>query len=472
MNKQIQNLKYVLLDVFSSALAWTLFYIFRRYYVEPLKYGYDVNVLYFDRNYFMAMAFIPIFWVAIFWMFGSYYNVYRKSRIKELSQTITLTFLGSIVLFFTLLTDDVVSSTRIFGITFLTLFLLMFVCIFLFRILFLNNIKHKLTRRKIGFNTLLVGGNSRAFTLYSETEKSKYSEGYRFVGYVNMESEADSNLNFPLPRLGNYEDLPALIKSYKIEEVIIAVETSEHHRINRIISLLEDEAIVIKVIPDMYDIITGSVKMNYLFGTALIEIMPEIMPIWQIHTKRLIDIFCSLFYLIILSPLYLILAIWVKLDSKGPIFFSQERIGLHGKPFFIHKFRTMYVDAEKLGPALSSKDDPRITRSGKWLRRFRLDELPQFWNVLVGTMSIVGPRPERQYFIDRIVEIAPHYKHLTKVKPGITSWGQIKYGYAENIEQMVERMKFDILYIENMSLAMDIKIFFYTIKIVVQGRGK
>ena len=160
------------------------------------------------------------------------------------------------------------------------------------------------------------------------------------------------------------------------------------------------------------------------------------------------------------------------MSSKGPIFYSHERIGLHGKPFQIHKFRSMYVDAEKNGPALSSKEDPRITPFGKHMRKTRMDELPQFWNVLIGEMSLVGPRPERQHFIDKIVVKAPHYRHLHKVKPGITSWGQVKYGYAENVDEMIERLKYDLLYIENMSMYVDFKILIYTVLIVVQGRGK
>tara|TARA_B100000767_G_C19564477_1_gene450516 strand:- start:66 stop:740 length:675 start_codon:yes stop_codon:yes gene_type:complete len=224
------------------------------------------------------------------------------------------------------------------------------------------------------------------------------------------------------------------------------------------------------MIPDTYGILSGQVKIDD-HGVPLMEWHIDPMNPWQRNSKRLTDILISILVLVLISPLLMLLSIMVRLTG-GPVFFSQLRIGKNQTIFNIYKFRTMRINAEKDGPQLSSEEDTRITSIGKFLRKYRLDELPQFWNVLKGDMSIVGPRPERSFYAEKIIAQAPQYRHVYKVRPGITSWGMVRFGYASNVEEMVSRMKYDLIYIENMSFFNDIKVLIYTVWTIIQGRGK
>jgi exopolysaccharide biosynthesis polyprenyl glycosylphosphotransferase len=468
--RKVHTVIAILLDLLAATTAWFSFFLYRKRFVDIDKVqGFDVPVS-DDHKLFLGLLYIPIYWFVLYYLWGSYIDVWRRSRLKEITQTFTITAFGVIVLFFLLLLDDKVTGYRDYYNSLLILFALHFGLTVIVRMLSATYLKRLLIAQKIGFPALIIGDNQKALNLYNEILNEKFKQGYLVKGFVSTNPDAGL-LSGKLDYLGTYEQLPELIEKYEIEEVILAIESTNHTDIIRVNNLLEGENIILKIIPDIYDMLSGSVKMQNVMGTALIEIKPNVLPQWQKVVKRLSDVIISFIVLILFSPLYLALMLIVRFSSEGPVFFKQIRIGLHGKPFFIYKFRSMYTNAEAAGPMLAKEDDKRVTPIGKVLRKYRMDELPQFFNVLIGDMSLVGPRPERKFFIDQIVKIAPHYKQLHRVRPGITSWGQVKYGYAENVDEMVERLKFDILYIENISLAVDLRIIIYTVKIILQGRG-
>ena len=475
MSKRLRTFYYILSDLFSAGLAWTIFNIYRKTQIDSyaLKAGESAGPI-FDNQFFISVSLLPLIWVLVYYLSGSYNNVLRKSRINEFVQVLATSIIGVTVLFFVLLLDDAVVSYRLYYKLYFFLFASHFLLTATLRLILSTNTNRKIHKREFGFNTIIIGSNERALKMFKEIKALKYGIGNNFIGFIHIEGKNgySDQLTKELPHLGEYHEFKSIIEKYEIEEVIIALESWEHEYIKNIVNDLGDMGVIIKIIPEIYDILSGHVKMTSILGTPLIEIKDQIIPEWQISVKRFIDVTVSIAVIIFFSWLYLLLGIIVRLGSRGPMFFKQERIGIHGRPFYIFKFRTMLVDAEKEGPSLSSANDPRVTKFGRFLRKVRLDEMPQFFNVIMGDMSLVGPRPERKFYIEKIVQKAPHYKHLHKIRPGITSWGQVKYGYAENVEEMIDRLKFDILYVENMSLLLEFKILVHTILIVLQGRGK
>jgi len=336
----------------------------------------------------------------------------------------------------------------------------------------LRSFQRRLIIKGIGRRgTVIVGYNEKAKEVHDQILEHP-ALGLDVVAYVAINHDNVGKNYKNIEVKDSLDNLLDVINQKHASEVIIALEKEDHDLLVEIISKVENKSIGLKIVPDLYEILSGQARTSQLYGIPLIDIMPELMPEWEKKLKRISDVVISLIILIITSPLNILVSIFIKLDSTGPVLFRQDRIGMNNKIFRIYKFRSMFLDAEKhTGPVWSRKDDPRVTRVGRILRKLRIDEIPQFYNVLKGEMSLVGPRPERPYFVDMLAEQLPYYRRRLKVRPGITGWAQVKHKYDESIEDVKVKLRYDLFYIENMSFRMDIKILARTILVVIFGKG-
>ncbi len=468
MTVKQQNTKYVISDFIASAVAYVLFYAVRQKYFDlhPISEVWHLQI---SKSFYLGITLIPVVWILIFYISGYYRNTYRKSIINELSQTLISIVIGSVFFFFTVLLDDIIKSSSIYYISFLTFIGLEFICVYIPRSIITHGLKQKIRKGKFGFRTIFVGDYESLKGSIYELPKDL---GNIVLGFFCNDVESKKVTINGVKYLGNEDDLEQFINNEQVEEVILAYPKNSESRIKSMLEVLYRNNVFIRATQVTADQLIGQVKLFPSYGTSFVEVLRDLMPPYEENLKRMMDICVSLFFMVILSPVLLIVLFRIRLDSKGPIFFTQERIGKNKKPFKMYKFRSMVQNAEAGVPQLTQgDDDPRITRFGKFMRKYRIDELPQFWNVLKGDMSLVGPRPERSFFIDQIVEKDRNYLFLLKVRPGITSLGMVKFGYANTIDKMVERLKYDMIYIKNMSILFDVKVIIYTFRTVLTGKG-
>lgn len=466
-----QLAKAVLTDYATVGLAVMVFNLVRYHFNTQ----YSVISVVSLRSYMLSPIIIseqfvfPLLMLGFYWLTGFYSSIFVRSRLKDFTNALGNALIGSLSFFFVAMLNDLLPMRRLNYELILTLFLLLTLLVTMGRWMVSNSLHRQRRLGLPGRKALIVGTSAKALKLADRLARSRKVMGIDVTGFIRVsENDPDKVAGYAVY---DDNDIASLITGRNIDAVIIASDSGDlsgMQLVNRFLPL----DVSVFIAPDNTMLSIARKSFDNVAGEPLVDVSRPPMNAGLLNIKRVIDIIVSASALIALSPVLAAIAIAVKADSPGPVFYRQRRLGYHRRPFDIVKFRSMKTDAEhESGPALSSPGDKRITRVGHVLRKYRLDELPNFWNVLRGDMSLVGPRPEREHFLRQIMEKAPQCALLHRVRPGITSWGMVKYGYAQTVDEMVERLRYDLLYVENVSLTVDIKILFYTVHTVITGKG-
>ncbi len=455
-----------IMDYLIVLASWFGFHLF---FTETI----NTQLRHVELDFVTAGVLLSIYWVVIFVIGGLYKRLYLVSRLDEFFKVLKSTVLGALILYFAwdFTSDESFSANRQIIVYY---WVIVFVISALNRFI-IRTIQRVYAQHGKGLHrTIIIGTGKNAKVAHDDLIRNK-TLGMEVLGYIQVNGKAvdpDSGIS-EVDVIGHLDDISSIIEERKIQDVLVAVEPSRRKDLVSVISKVDHPDITLKLLPDFYQLVSGLNKTNQIFGMPLIEISPEPMPLWEMGVKRMLDIVVSLIVLILGLPFIAILALIIKLDSSGPIIYKQTRVGKNGKPFTMYKLRTMYEDAEsKTGPMWAQENDPRITRVGYWLRKLRLDEIPQLVNVLKGSMSLVGPRPERPHFVDQFKHQIPLYTRRLRVRPGITGWAQVKWKYDSSLDDVKEKTKYDLFYVENISLTMDLKILIITILTVIKGKGQ
>ncbi len=415
-------------------------------------------------------------WLLFFTFLGLYGPSYAKSRVDELISVFKIVSSGVIIIF--LLTfeseSDLASPPKMSRMFMVNYWMLLLFFVTLSHITY-RTLQKAILSRGIGHRrTLIVGWGKRSWQLADQIHKFP-ALGYNIIGFISENKHANNKDKTyqGIPLLGTVDTIDSTIRESKVQEVILALKGNAREKVMEVMDLCNGYPVNFKIVPDLYDIVVGQTRTNQIYGFPLIAIQATVMTPWEQRIKRLLDLLLSSFIIIAFMPLWVLVGLAIKINSNGPVFYKQERVGKDGRDFIIYKFRSMVQYAEsKNGPQWAQKSDPRITSIGKWLRKLRIDEVPQFINVLKGEMSFIGPRPERRFFVEKFQKEIPFYTRRLRVRPGITGWAQIKCGYDESFENVKTKLQYDLFYLENMSLRMDLKVFVNTIYVVLLGKGQ